>query len=353
MNHLSTLAVEQAQETAQHPTLLAQKPRPSKAVKLAAAAQAAADVRAYDTNPDVIAYRIERLRAYVDRLVWTGVILGLAFTAANVQAFAAGDAPMYSTGWWIAWLLDPMVSLILIGALIGEQILSRHQLRAGGWVRALKWVTLAATYAMNTWESWDAGDPALILLHSVPPLVVFVAAEAITDLRHWITEAVRKAYAEAVSTDPAPVHAELAPAPVRRAYVFRTAPRTEAPRTVQLRRTFTFQAGPAAAPVRTIRRAFAFTATPRTVRFTRAFSFQPAARTEPAPARTETPLPALADRTEFVRTIRTEILAAAERNDRWGPDYNALMARTGRSKSWVEKRVREARMSMFRTEAAA
>jgi len=51
---------------------------------------------------------------------------------------------------------------------------------------------------MNTWESWAAGSPAGIVLHSVPPLVVFVAAEAATDLRDKLTDAVNAAFTEAV-----------------------------------------------------------------------------------------------------------------------------------------------------------
>ena len=35
-----------------------------------------------------------------------------------------------------------------------------------------------------------SGSPALVVLHSVPPLVVFVAAEAVTDLRDQLAEAV-------------------------------------------------------------------------------------------------------------------------------------------------------------------
>lgn len=312
--------------------------KPTKAEKLAAAAQAAADVRAYDTNPDVIAYRIERMRTCVDRLMWTGLILGLLFTMANVQHFAAGDEPVGSILWWIAWVLDPTVSLVLLGTLLGEQVIARYQIQAGPWVRRTKWTALALTYAMNTWESWAAGDPAAILLHSVPPVIVFCAAEAITTLKHQITEAVHRAYeaaavrARAVRTD-APAHFRTAP--VRKAIVFRPAARTEEPRTVRLARTFTFQPPARTEVVRTFRRVFAF---------------RPSARTEPTPA----PYPleeAPADKDVFARELREEILAAASRGDRWGPDYEALMARARRSRSWVEKRVREARASVFRTDA--
>ncbi|WP_068925074.1 hypothetical protein [Planobispora rosea] len=176
--------------------------RETAAQRLARAAQAAADVRAYDTNPDVIAYRIERMRTRVDRLIWTGLILGLLFTMANVQAFAAEGETEYSIAWWIAWLLDPMVSLVLVGVLLGEQVIARHQIVAGAWVRRTKWTALTLTYAMNTWASWAALNPSAILLHSVPPIMVFCAAEAVTTLRHQITQAVHKAYRIAVEAAP-------------------------------------------------------------------------------------------------------------------------------------------------------
>ncbi|EWC58863.1 hypothetical protein UO65_5865 [Actinokineospora spheciospongiae] len=54
-------------------------------------------------------------------------------------------------------------------------------------MRRAKWSTLAATYVMNTWESWADGSVSGIVLHSVPPLVVFTAAEAVTDLRDKLT----------------------------------------------------------------------------------------------------------------------------------------------------------------------
>jgi hypothetical protein len=49
---------------------------------------------------------------------------------------------------------------------------------------------------MNTWASYADGSAAQIVLHSVPPLVVFVAAEAVTDLRDKLTDAVHKAFTE-------------------------------------------------------------------------------------------------------------------------------------------------------------
>lgn len=126
---------------------------------------------------------VEQVAAQVDRLCWTGVWLGLAFTMTNVQQFAAHGADRWSLVWWSAWLLDPMVSLVLLAILRAEQVTARHGVSTGGWTRTAKWFTLAATYVMNTWQAFMAGSAALVVLHSVPPLVVFVAAEAVTDIR--------------------------------------------------------------------------------------------------------------------------------------------------------------------------
>lgn len=167
------------------------------AERLAADAAEAAELRAYATHPDVVALRVERVRAEVDRLCWAGIVLGLGFTMTNVQSFAAAGTPAWSLPWMAAWLLDPTVSLVLLAILRAEQVTARYQVRTGAWTRRAKWFTLAATYVMNTWHSWAAGSVSGVVLHSVPPLVVFVAVEAVTDLRDKLTEAVSAAFTEA------------------------------------------------------------------------------------------------------------------------------------------------------------
>ncbi|MGZ3147950.1 hypothetical protein ACVDFE_39410 [Lentzea chajnantorensis] len=177
------------------------------AERLAADAAEAAKLRAYATHPDVIALRVERVRGQVDRLCWSGIVLGLAFTMTNVQSFAAAGTPAWSLPWLAAWLLDPTVSLVLLAILRAEQVTARYRVRTGAWTRRAKWFTLAATYVMNTWHSWATGSVSGVVLHSVPPLVVFVAAEAVTDLRDKLTEAVSAAFMEA-STREAPATAD-------------------------------------------------------------------------------------------------------------------------------------------------
>ncbi|WP_459708067.1 hypothetical protein [Actinophytocola sp. KF-1] len=169
----------------------------TRAQRLAQDAAEAAELRAYQTDPDVIALRVERVRSQVDRLCWAGIVCGLAFTMTNVQTFAAAGAAAWSLPWLAAWLLDPTVSVVLLAILRAEQVTARYQVSTGPWVRRAKWFTLAATYVMNTWASFAAGSLSGIVLHSVPPLVVFVAAEAVTDLRDKLTEAVNAAFTEA------------------------------------------------------------------------------------------------------------------------------------------------------------
>ncbi|MYW93436.1 hypothetical protein G3I59_23140 [Amycolatopsis rubida] len=126
----------------------------------------------------------------------------------NVQQFAANGARSWSLPWCTAWLLDPMVSVVLLSILRAEQVTARHGVRTGRWVRAAKWFTLTATYVMNTWEAFTAGSPAGVVLHSVPPLVVFVAAEAVTDLRDKLGAA--QSAAESAGCPSAPEPAALA-----------------------------------------------------------------------------------------------------------------------------------------------
>jgi hypothetical protein len=147
---------------------------------------------------------VEQVAAEVDRLCWTGIMLGLAFTMTNVQQFAASGSPAWSLPWLAAWLLDPMVSLVLLAILRAEQVTAHYGVHTGGWVRAAKWFTLAATYVMNTWAAFAAGSPALVVLHSVPPLVVFVAAEAVTDLRDKLGAAITAAFTRTPPSTPTP-----------------------------------------------------------------------------------------------------------------------------------------------------
>lgn len=165
----------------------------TEADKLRQDAESAAQVRRLANHPDVIALRVEKVRTQIDVLLWVGIFLGLAFTMVNVQAFAASGSAPWSLGWLSAWLLDPMVSLVLVAVLRAEQITARYQVETGRWAHRTKWFAFLATYVMNTWKSWTHFDVAGVALHSVPPVLVFLAAETAPVLRDKLTEAVMKA----------------------------------------------------------------------------------------------------------------------------------------------------------------
>jgi hypothetical protein len=141
----------------------------------------------------VVALRIDRTRSQVDVCAWVAIGLGLAFTTVNVQLFAADGAATWSPSWIVAWLLDPMVSLLLIAVLRAEQVTARWQVATGPRVTAVKWTCFAATYAMNTWQAWESGTARSVVLHSIPPVIVLLGAEVGPELRDRLTSSASKA----------------------------------------------------------------------------------------------------------------------------------------------------------------
>ncbi|MFI5607245.1 hypothetical protein [Amycolatopsis sp. NPDC051903] len=191
----------------------------TQADKLAQDAATAAQVRRLSNHPDVVALRVEKVRTQIDAVIWLGIALGLAFTMVNVQSFAAAGAATWSAGWVAGWLLDPMVSLVLVAVLRAEQVTARYQVSTGMWAHRTKWFAFLATYVMNTWKSWTHFDVAGVVLHSVPPVLVFLAAETAPVLRDKLTEAVKAAagtaftgQADTADDHPATPAAESAPA---------------------------------------------------------------------------------------------------------------------------------------------
>jgi hypothetical protein len=162
--------------------------RSESAHSLANAAEAASRLREVGRDAAVVALTIDRTRAQVDGCTWTSIGLGLAFTTVNVQVFAADGATPWSLPWLVAWLLDPMVSILLIAVLRAEQVTARWQVPTGIRVSAVKWTCFAGTYAMNTWQAWEAGTARSVVLHSIPPVMVLLGAEVGPELRDRLTE---------------------------------------------------------------------------------------------------------------------------------------------------------------------
>ena len=131
-----------------------------------------------------------------ERLITTVLVIlgmgGLIFTAVNVTLFAID----HHTHPGIAWMLDPLVSLALLGVLFIDGKLAAHGYKPNGWPFMLRWFAGLATWLMNCWASlypdgftgWpDRPDPAGLLLHSVIPFLVILLAEAGAGYRKFST----------------------------------------------------------------------------------------------------------------------------------------------------------------------
>lgn len=135
---------------------------------------------------------LEGMLSKLTRVLVAVAFVALVFTASNVTMFAID----HHVSPWIAWLLDPMVAVALGTVLIFDGRLSEYGLYPSGWAAGLRWFTGLGTWVMNCWTSlWPAGtgfgiprevDPAGLVLHSVPPVLLIALAEAINHYRHQI-----------------------------------------------------------------------------------------------------------------------------------------------------------------------
>ncbi|MER5481876.1 hypothetical protein ABT024_01485 [Streptomyces sp. NPDC002812] len=157
------------------------------------------------------------------RVLVAVAFVALVFTASNVTMFAID----HHVSPWIAWMLDPMVAVALGAVLIFDGRLSEYGLTSSGWAAVLRWFAGLGTWVMNCWSSlWPEGtafgfpravDPAGLVLHSIPPVLLIVLAEAISHYRHAILAKIAHLQtlvdAEANEVDAHPVHQASTPPP--------------------------------------------------------------------------------------------------------------------------------------------
>lgn len=132
------------------------------------------------------------LRAMTRVLCAVG-ILALAFTTVNVTRFATGrDVPLP-----IAVLLDPMIGTALAGVLYVDARLASWGIDPPAWSTTLRWGAGCTAALMNSWDSlWPDGqigwprqaDPAAVLLHLTPALLLIALTETIAAYRRCVTD---------------------------------------------------------------------------------------------------------------------------------------------------------------------
>lgn len=133
-------------------------------------------------------------------MTWVLCVVGLLaqiFTTVNVTRFATSrDVP-----WQIAVLLDPMIGITLACVLYVDARLASWGIAPPAWSTALRWGAGCTAALMNTWESlWPNGpiglprnaDPAAVLLHLTPALLLIGLAETIAAYRRTVTELMGK-----------------------------------------------------------------------------------------------------------------------------------------------------------------
>ncbi|MCP3758733.1 hypothetical protein [Streptomyces sp. TBY4] len=170
--------------------------------------------------------QVEALNGLLSKLtkvLVTVAFVALVFTASNVTMFAID----HHVSPWIAWMLDPMVAVALGAVLIFDGRLSEYGLTSSGWAAVLRWFAGLGTWVMNCWSSlWPTGtafgipravDPAGLVLHSIPPVLLIVLAEAISHYRHAILAKIAQLQAQvdagANEVDATPVHQASTPPP--------------------------------------------------------------------------------------------------------------------------------------------
>ncbi|MFE6979416.1 hypothetical protein [Streptomyces sp. NPDC057682] len=165
---------------------------------------------------------LQSLQSGLTKVLVAVAVVALAFTATNVTLFAID----HHISVWIAWLLDPMVAVALGAVLIVDGRLSEHGVQPSGWASGLRWFAGLGTWLMNCWASlWPAGtdfgvprqvDPAGLVLHSIPPVLLIVLAEAITFYRRAILDRIATLRAQVDTrverVEAPPVHPASTPA---------------------------------------------------------------------------------------------------------------------------------------------
>lgn len=119
----------------------------------------------------------------------TGLIAltaALGWSTAGVHTFAADNAPPHSTRWWLAWAVEPCVSLALLTIVIARaHLAARGRPLHTPIARRIEWLLLMLTLLMNTWPYLPLVTPDFrfqqLLIHTIGPTI---AVSIITVLPH-------------------------------------------------------------------------------------------------------------------------------------------------------------------------
>jgi hypothetical protein len=140
-------------------------------------------------HPAFVALATVRARAVVTATALVALVVALGWSTAGVQGFAAGDAQRFSPQWWLAWGVEPFVSLALLTIVIARAFLaSRGQSITASVVRRAEWLLLGSTLLMNTWRHLPGvADPFRfdqLVVHTLGPIVAVCVVTVLPAL--WV-----------------------------------------------------------------------------------------------------------------------------------------------------------------------
>lgn len=191
-------------ETGAHARRLRSKGTRERA-ELKAAADSAAGRRELETDVNVRALRLTRQRRRWTSIGWVVLLLSMAYTCVNVQVFAAGAAPKWSPQWLVAWGVDPLLALLVVGLLLARGDLAAAGTSMSRLLDGAKWVVLAVEIAMLAQQLLMNVAPELALpgvrwqdiaLHIVVPLAGVAAAVVLPIVQGAYTDAITGLYAK-------------------------------------------------------------------------------------------------------------------------------------------------------------
>lgn len=193
--------------------------------KMFARAESADARRGMESNINVRALALARCRKRWTLIGWAVLLLALAFMCVNVQAFAAAGAQPGSPQWIVAWGVDPLLSMLVVGLL-----LSRGDLAAFGFpmskiggpsklvILGVEIIILLSELGMNVAPELAPGkaaNPALVVLHVVVPMAAVAAAVVLPIVQGYYASAITALYTERNQFDSGPP-AAVASKPQRR-----------------------------------------------------------------------------------------------------------------------------------------
>jgi hypothetical protein len=140
------------------------------------AAAQAARLHTLGRDPAMRAWRAARRRRVFTAMAMTALILALGWSTAGVQRFAATGTPSGSVAWWLAWLVEPLMSLALLSVVAARAFFaSVGQPLEHRTLRRVERVFLGLILVMNVWAYLPGVAPsfefAALLIHMLGPIV--------------------------------------------------------------------------------------------------------------------------------------------------------------------------------------